>query len=68
VVGVIQADDFEGVIAELAHRPGLARTNYEIRRLVLLEHEPHRAHVVTGESPVPPSIQVAERDGLGETQ
>ena len=30
-------------------------------RLVLLQHEPHRAHVVPGVAPVAPGVEVAER-------
>ena len=45
---------------ELLHAVQLAGRDHVVVRLVLLEHQPHRAHVVAGVAPVAPRVEVAE--------
>ena len=49
---------------KLAHRMLLAGGDDEILRLLLLQHEPLRSHVVARMSPVAQRIEVAEDTGL----
>ena len=44
----------------IPHSGGLARGNDKVFGSVLLQHEPHAFHIVTGVSPVALGIQVAQ--------
>ena len=48
---------------ELLHRVADAGRDDVIVGLVLLQHQPHRAHVVAGKAPVATRVEVAERRG-----
>src|SRR6266542_4835556 len=50
----------EGQLHQLLHGVRLPRGHHVVVGLVLLQHEPHRLHVIAGEAPVPPRFQVAE--------
>ena len=56
----IEADVLERDGNQLANAVGLACRDHVVTRLVLLEHQPHRAHVVAGEAPVAPGVEIAE--------
>src|SRR5688572_24599581 len=45
---------------EIPYRPGLARSENEIFRRLLLQHQPDAADVFLGKPPVPQSGQVTE--------
>ena len=57
----VQSDVIEGDLHQLAHRVALAGRDDVVVGLVLLQHQPHRAHVVAGEAPVALRVEVAER-------
>ena len=44
-----------------SHRVALAGRDDVVGRLVLLQHQPHRADVVAGVAPVAPGVEIAER-------
>ena len=50
----------EGDLAGAADGVRLAGRDHVVVRLVLLQHQPHRAHVVAGEAPVALRVEVAE--------
>ena len=54
----VLARDLHQLADGMAHAGG----DDVVVRLVLLEHQPHRAHVVAGESPVAPRVEVAEAE------
>ena len=53
---------------ELAHRVRLAGGDDVVVGLVLLQHQPHRPHVVAGEAPVALRVEVAEAQLLVEPE
>ena len=55
----------ERLLQELTHRARLARRHDVVVGPFLLEHQPHRLHVVLGIAPVPFGVQVAEAQLLG---
>jgi hypothetical protein len=54
-----------GEVADRVRRP---RSDHVVARLVLLQHQPHRPHVVAGVSPVAARVQVAEHELLLEAK
>ena len=71
------ADLGEGGLHELAHRVLRARGDHVVAGLLLLQHQVHGSHVVTGMAPVAPRVEVADpqrvlqaegdaRDGAGD--
>ena len=59
---VVEAGDPDATVEQLADGVRLARRDHVVVGLVLLEHEPHRRHVVAGVAPVARGVEVAERD------
>src|SRR5262249_350277 len=51
---------------ELANRMLISRRNDIVGWLVLLDHQPHRLHVVTGKPPITLGIEVAEPKLIGK--
>src|SRR5882724_4897471 len=43
---------------------GLARSNHVVAGLILLQHPPHRLHILPGVSPIPHRIQVTQSKSL----
>src|ERR671922_1015465 len=58
----VQPDVRERDLAELLHRVGLAGGDHVVVGLVLLQHQPHGAHVVRGVAPVAPGMEVPDAD------
>src|SRR5207247_8165268 len=56
----VEADALERMGDELLDRVRLAARDHVVAGLVLLQHQPHRADVVTGVAPVAPRREVAE--------
>src|SRR5207237_1991373 len=56
----VEPDVPEGGADELLHRVRVSRGDDEVLRLLLLEHQPHRLDIVTGEAPVALRLQVPE--------
>ena len=56
----IEAGVSGGLLDKGAHRPGLAGGDDVIIGLLLLQHQPHGAHIVPGETPIPLGVQVAQ--------
>jgi hypothetical protein len=61
---VVDADPGEREGEELADRVRLPGGDDVVVGLLLLEHQPHRLDVVTGEAPVALGVEVAEHDVL----
>ena len=55
-----QPDSGKGQLAELADGVRLARGNHVVVGGVLLEHQPHRFHVVAGKAPVTLGVEVPQ--------
>ena len=68
VVVPVEADVAEGDLHELAHRVAHAGRHDEVVGLILLQHQPHRAHVVAGKPPVALCVEVAEAEVIGQPQ
>ena len=68
VVAPVEADVLEGCGDELLDSVRLAGRDDVVVRLVGLEHQPHRPHVVAGEAPVPLGGEVAEPQLLLEPE
>src|SRR4051812_16474888 len=60
VIVVVEAYMTKRYLEELPYRVRLSSGDHVVIGRILLKHEPHGSHIVTGVSPVPPSIQVAE--------
>ena len=65
---VIKAHAGERDPAELRDGVGDAGGDHVVRRLRLLEHQPHCPHVVTGETPVALGIEVPHGQLRGEAE
>ena len=64
----LQPDARKGDVDEVAHRMAHACGDDVVVRRRLLQHEPHRAHVIAGETPVALRIQIAHRQLGRETK
>ncbi len=60
VVVHLQADMLERDLAHVPHRRGPAGRDHVVVRAILLQHQPHRLHVVPGVAPVALGVDVAE--------
>src|SRR5438105_962160 len=60
----LQTDVAERHLAQLAHRSRVSRSDHEVVRHVLLEHQPHRLDIVAGETPVASRFEGPEPDFL----
>src|SRR5262245_21052029 len=60
VLAPVEARVGERELHQLLDRVGLSRGHHVVVRLFLLEHEPHRLHVIAGVAPVAPCLEVAE--------
>ncbi len=58
----------EGQLHQFLHRVTHAGGHDEVVGRVLLQHQPHRAHVVAGKSPVAMRVQIAEGELLRQPQ
>ena len=56
----VEAGVVEGDAAHVAHRGRDAGRDDVVVRLVLLQHQPHGAHVVVGVAPVALGVDIAE--------
>ena len=68
VAVVIEPDMGEGDFEEVAHRVGFARGDNVVVRFVLLQHQPHRLHVIAGVAPVTLRVEIAEPQLVGKPQ
>ena len=66
MLAVVQVDGGEGRLAQVAHAVQLAGADHVVFGLLSLEHEPHGAHVVTGEAPVALGVEVAQAQLVGQ--
>lgn len=57
----VEVQTIKSQVQELAHRMRFAGGDHEVLRLLLLQHQPHRLHVVDGVAPVAPGVQIAEK-------
>ena len=57
-VAIVELDAREGQLEKLAHGMRLAGRHHVVVGLLLLEHQPHGADVVAGESPVALGVEV----------
>ena len=64
----IQAHVVEGDAHEFLDAVGLARADYVIISLVLLQHQPHGPDIIAGKSPVALGLQVAQPQLLVQPQ
>ena len=64
----VEADARERDLDQLAHRVADAGGDDVVVGLVLLQHQPHRAHVVAGKSPVAMRVEIADRQRVGEPE
>ena len=64
----VESDVFEGHAHELFHGVRFAGRNHVIVRFILLQHVPHRLHVVAGEAPVALRVQIAHAQFFFQTQ
>ena len=60
VLAPVEADVAERQLDQLLHAVGDAARDHVVVRLVLPEHQRHRAHVVAGVAPVATRVEVAE--------
>ena len=60
----IHLESAPGFLDEFADRMALAGGQDVVVRTVLLQHHPHAFHIVAGEAPVPPDIEIAELKDL----
>src|SRR5262249_28334313 len=58
----VETDVVERNLDEIPHRMALARRDDVVVRLVLLQHQVHGAHVISGVAPVAASVEVAEHE------
>ena len=63
-----QPRDLEGDPHEVAHAMRPARRDHVIVGLVLLEHQPHRAHVVAGKAPIAMGVEISEAQLLRQPE
>src|SRR5664280_3602514 len=68
VVPVVEADMPERDVTELPHRMVDARRDDVVGGGRLLEHGPHGADVVAGETPVPARLEVPHPEVLGQPE
>jgi len=66
VVSPIETGMAERDLAQLAYRVRGPAGDDEVARLGLLQHPPHRLHVVTRVSPVASRVEVPERERVGQ--
>src|SRR5947207_8265393 len=64
----VEPDVRERALDELAHGMALPGCNDVVAGLVLLQHQPHRLHVVAGIPPVATGIEIAQDELLLEAQ
>ena len=64
----IQPDMGKGQPAKLADRGGPPSGDHIIIRHILLQHRPHRLHIVPRMSPIPRGVQIAERQLIRQPQ
>ena len=57
---IVQPRVAERQLAELAYRVGLASGDHVIVRSVLLQHHPHRLHVIARKAPIPLRFEIAQ--------
>ena len=62
VVAPVEAHVGERHLGELSHAVRLARRDHEVVGAGLLQHQPHRLHVVARVAPVSASVEVAEHE------
>src|SRR3954462_1397281 len=67
-LAIIESNAAKGRLAQLAHRPCLASADHVVVRRVLLQHEPHRAHVIAGKTPIAPRLEIAEAELSRESE
>src|SRR3954462_2052339 len=67
-LAIIETDAAEGCVAQLPHRPCLTSADHVVVRRVLLQHEPHRAHVIASKTPIAPRLEIAEAKLPGESE
>jgi hypothetical protein len=65
---IIQADAGECDLDELLNGMTDARRDHVIVGPILLQHQPHGAHVVAGKTPVALRLQIADGQRVGEPQ
>jgi hypothetical protein len=68
VASPVETDVAERDLHELADGMTDASGDDVVIRLVLLQHQPHRAHVVAGIAPVALRVEIAERQMIGQTE
>ncbi|TQD77653.1 hypothetical protein C1H46_036814 [Malus baccata] len=61
VVSPVQSHVPKRHLQELLHRVRLLRRHHVVVRLLLLQHHPHRLHVVAGKTPVPRRLQIPQK-------
>src|ERR1700688_3300982 len=55
-----EADDVKRQLTEVAYFVRTPGRDHEVVRRLLLQHQPHRAHVVAGETPIARRFEVAQ--------
>jgi predicted PurR-regulated permease PerM len=65
VILPVESGGLERDLAQALHAVGAAGRDDVVVGRVLLEHQPHRADVVTGEAPVALRVEIAERELAG---
>ena len=60
----VELEQVEHALVENPATTGFAGGDHEVVRPLLLQHQPHRLHVVAGKSPVALGVQIAERSLL----
>ena len=63
-----QSDMAERRLHQVLDRVTDAGRNHEIAGRLLLQHRPHRTHVVSGESPIAVRVEIAQGQMLSETE
>src|SRR5713101_9056930 len=58
----------KGLLNKLFNGMGLPRAHHIVSGLLLLEHQPHRLHIIAGKAPVPLGIQIAQMQLRGQPQ
>ena len=62
VLPVLDADNIEGGRKQIANGMGFSGGNDIVVSLRLLQHPPHRIHIITGIAPVAPRLEVAHHE------
>src|SRR6266850_5163711 len=64
----VEAGMTERRLDQFTHRVGDAGRDHVVVGVLLLKHQPHRAHVVAGKAPVAARVEIAEGDVIGEPE